>query len=175
MDRNIAFLKELQEELLSQPHDHQASPRFWTIGDYKMILVPDGYGDEVMVVDEDGDRKEIGVLDYAKEIIEEGNYDDRSDFEDFKYYVEVEDIHEVMHWIEENTKRISFMDFKKEFFVRENTMFLTKEEAKQHLEANSHHYSSEAHTYAMTAWRAPKVERLLQILETMDWDAFEKG
>jgi site-specific recombinase XerD len=53
--------------------------------------------------------------------------------------------------------------------------FLTKEEAKQHLEANSHHYSSEAHTYAMTAWRAPKVERLLQILETMDWDAFEKG
>ena len=31
-------------------------------------------------------------------------------------------------------------------------------------------YSERAHTYAMSAWRAPKVERLLQILETFDWD-----
>ncbi|AWD87966.1 MULTISPECIES: hypothetical protein [Bacillus] len=32
-------------------------------------------------------------------------------------------------------------------------------------------YIAEAHTYAMTAWRAPKVERLLKILETFDWSS----
>lgn len=52
-------------------------------------------------------------------------------------------------------------------------MFLTKEEAKQHLKVNHYHYTSKAHTYAMTAWRAPKVERLLKILETFDWDSIE--
>lgn len=26
-------------------------------------------------------------------------------------------------------------------------------------------------TYAMTAWRVPKVERLLNILENFDWDS----
>ncbi|QHZ46979.1 hypothetical protein [Bacillus sp. NSP9.1] len=35
-------------------------------------------------------------------------------------------------------------------------------------------YTKKVHTYAMTAWRAPKVQRLLSILETFDWDSFEK-
>ena len=30
--------------------------------------------------------------------------------------------------------------------------------------------TSEAHSYAMTAWRAPKVERLLNILSSTPWD-----
>jgi hypothetical protein len=49
-------------------------------------------------------------------------------------------------------------------------MFLTKQEAKDHIRLNHYHYTDEVHTYAMTAWRAPKVERLLNILETFDWD-----
>ena len=57
-----------------------------------------------------------------------------------------------------------------EHFIQPSTMFLTKAEAKQHIELNHYHYSERAHTYAMSAWRAPKVERLLQILETFDWD-----
>lgn len=52
-------------------------------------------------------------------------------------------------------------------------MFLTKAEAKRHIRLNKHHYTSEAHTYAMTALRAPKVERLLKILETFDWDSIK--
>lgn len=52
-------------------------------------------------------------------------------------------------------------------------MFLTKAEAKRHIRLNKHHYTSETHTYVMTAWRAPKVERLLNILETFDWKSIE--
>jgi hypothetical protein len=48
-------------------------------------------------------------------------------------------------------------------------MFLTKAEAKEHIEANHYHYTKEAHTWAMTAWRAPKVERLLKVLSEFDF------
>ncbi|WP_229263753.1 hypothetical protein [Cohnella cholangitidis] len=66
---------------------------------------------------------------------------------------------------------------KKEHFVRENTMFLTKAEAKWHIECNHYHFTDEVHTYAMTAWRAPKVERLLKILGEFDFQSLlgEKG
>lgn len=51
-----------------------------------------------------------------------------------------------------------------------DTMFLTQKEAEEHLRANDYHYSSDAHTYAMTAWRAPDVERLWKILQEVDWE-----
>lgn len=40
MHEDIKFLKELQNELKIQENDGQASPRYWTIGDYKMIPCP---------------------------------------------------------------------------------------------------------------------------------------
>jgi len=52
-------------------------------------------------------------------------------------------------------------------------MFLTKAEAKKHIQLNHYHYSPKAHTYAMTAWRAPTIERLLKILENFEWDKIE--
>ncbi|BEV37653.1 hypothetical protein BSB_07260 [Bacillus stercoris] len=48
--------------------------------------------------------------------------------------------------------------------IYQNIMFLTKVEAKQHIKQNHYHYMKKVHTYAMTAWRVPKVERLLKIL-----------
>ncbi|WP_232351005.1 hypothetical protein [Bacillus halotolerans] len=56
-------------------------------------------------------------------------------------------------------------------YIYQNTMFLTKAEAKEHIKQNHYHYTKKVHTYAMTAWRAPKVERLLKILETFDWSS----
>ena len=50
------------------------------------------------------------------------------------------------------------------------SLILTKAECKEHIEKNAHHYTSKAHTYAMTACRAAKVDRLLNLLSTMDWD-----
>ena len=39
------FLKELQHELLTQPTDGQASPKFWGIMEEREVGVPDGCGD----------------------------------------------------------------------------------------------------------------------------------
>ena len=60
-----------------------------------------------------------------------------------------------------------------EHFVHENTMFLTKKGAKEHLEINYYHYSKRAHTFAMTAWRSPQVEQLMKILENCDFDSMK--
>lgn len=49
-------------------------------------------------------------------------------------------------------------------------MFLTNREAKEHLKSNHYHYTSKAHTYAMTAWRSPQVEKLIHILQTADFE-----
>lgn len=37
MNQDIQFLKELQQELKYQDRDGQASPRFWTVGDYEWV------------------------------------------------------------------------------------------------------------------------------------------
>ncbi len=46
----------------------------------------------------------------------------------------------------------------------EKQLFLTEEDAKDHLERNHYHYSSDAHTYVNYAWRAPKLEAFLLAL-----------
>ena len=53
--------------------------------------------------------------------------------------------------------------------IYENTMFLTQKDAEDHLKANYYHYSEDAHTYAMTAWRSNRVEKLINILQSVDF------
>lgn len=55
-------------------------------------------------------------------------------------------------------------------FMYPNTMFLTEKEAREHLERNHYHYSEDAHTYCMVAWRSPEVEKLWKILRETKWD-----
>lgn len=59
-------------------------------------------------------------------------------------------------------------------FMYPNTMFLTEKEARKHLERNYYHYSEDAHTYCMVAWRSPEVEKLWKILRETKWDCKDK-
>ena len=54
------------------------------------------------------------------------------------------------------------------------TMFLTLREAEEHLKANYYHYTPQAHTYGMCAWRSPEVAQLIKLLHTVDFDELEK-
>lgn len=67
-----------------------------------------------------------------------------------------------LDWIKEHYDEDAYLTpVREEHFIQQSTMFLTKAEAKQYIELNHYHYSERAHTYAMSAWRAPKaVERL---------------
>jgi len=170
-NKDVQFLKELQDELRTQENDGQAAPRFWVIMDYEWQVTAEGYHDRVMICD-----PEIGETLEAKEYVS-WVFDNLSDLalteKDIKTLKE--DVSsgkyseaDIIAWAEDRWCDVFYE--KSVPVIQPNTMFLTKQEAKYHLEANSHHYSDKAHTYAMTALRAPKVERLLKILETFDWD-----
>ncbi len=175
MNEDIEFLKELQNELKTQENDCQAAPRFWVIRDYKYDVTEKGYHDRVHVYDTYGADGGYEVEEFAKLILEGGSSCDLSSDEldelrsitaEYSIFRESN----LLDWFEEKTD--ATIVFEKEVSViKQNTLFLTKQEAKDHLKCNSHHYSNNAHTYAMTAWRAPKVARLLTILETFDWDS----
>lgn len=51
----------------------------------------------------------------------------------------------------------------------EGTFFLTLRDAQEHIRLNHYHYKN-PHTYAMTAFRSPSFEKLLGILQTVNWD-----
>lgn len=175
-EKDIEFLKELQQELKTQETDHQASPRFWVIKDYRMVPASEKYdsGDEERFFN-DGDHVTFHKFSDLKEFLEEyycGEIDEDQELR-VLVYDESERFDELWEYVESNLNNDGYFDtafMKEEGFIVSDTMFLTKEEAKNHLKLNHYHYTSKAHTYAMTAWRAPKVERLLNILETFDWE-----
>lgn len=113
----------------------------------------DEYVNEIL----NGERK----VDFTEELIEE--LDDS-----FELYGPGD----VLEWIQNHTDDNVHLIYEKETdFIVPDTLFLTKKEAKKHIELNRHHYTDNIHTYAMTALRSPVVEQLLNILETFDWDS----
>lgn len=177
MNKDIQFLKELQQELKTQETDGNAAPRFWVIKDYRFVPGNDKYdsGHEERIFN-DGDHVKFHNFSDLKEFLEDYYGEEIEEDESLVSLIndESENFDELWEYVETNLNDDGFFDavfVKEEEFIVPDTMFLTKAEAKRHIESNRHHYTSKAHTYAMTAWRAPKVERLLNILETFDWEA----
>lgn len=174
---DVAFLKELQEELRTQDNDFQAATRFWTIMDYKTVLGNEDYDSghfEYFYNDNDGDYIEFHSTD-LKEFIKEYYEDEINEDKELRELLndDNESFSRLWEYVENNLNGEGYFGkvfVREEEFIVSDTMFLTKEEAERHLELNRHHYTEKAHTYAMTAWRAPKVERLFNILETFDWE-----
>lgn len=166
--KSITFLKELQKELRNQPHDCQASPRFWVIRDYQDFPCEEGYQDKTEVNWPDGDF--VGDFEELKEDVLGDDYDLSEEAkEDLDNLASAQD---AVDWIYKHFQNHSYIVYvQTRPFIIANTLFLTKKEAIQHIKANSHHYTSRVHTYAMTAWRSPEVEKLWNILEFFDWDA----
>lgn len=172
MKDDIHFLKDLQNELKTQDNDCQAAPRFWSIMDYKWVVTAEDYHDRTSIFFVN-DCETIELQQYVDDILEcEIDHDlEAGELEELEELVEYHSDTDIFEWINEKIDADCYLVYEKEeAFIAPNTMFLTKEEAKEHLRKNHYHYSPRAHIYAMTAWRAPKVERLLKILETFDWD-----
>jgi len=165
---DISFLRNLQEELKTQPHDSQAEPRYWAVAETKKI-----YGI-------DRDYGSDGCVLICKKINDEYMYDDDR-FEDAKEYLidneyftaeemeNVTDIETLCNFLEDEGYYCEWGYYKiEESLVSNQTgCFLAKSSCKRHIELNDYHYSN-PHTYAMTAWRNPEFERVLKILEKLE-------
>ena len=155
------ILAGIQEALLENERDRidvscQAAPVYYGIIDREKIVVPEGHHDLVEYYDADNccalDDEEIRQrIDEYMEITGDGDRD-----------------HAEAHW-HEAFDEIEAMHMAYRRFLVPDRMFLTRAEADAHLEANRYHYTDWAHSYAMTAWRSPQVERLIEVLHAADF------
>lgn len=189
------FLAELQKELNTQDTVGQANPRFWVIkGTEKLYHVDDADGYELYdeescdviaettkeicdfinenlleEINEDRVGKEYTVsfnqsfLGYDTIEIEWTEYDE----EQTEYLSSIDDIQE---WLSNHGYDYKVISYKIIPKIYEDTMFLTQKDAEDHLQANYYHYSEDAHTYAMTAWRSPRMSQLIKILQKVNWE-----
>lgn len=179
MKNDIKFLKELQKQMQYEDehdNDSQASPRFWVLRDSRTVPIHEDYADRTQYYHSDGDFTEFDTIEELQGFMERYYTDGLVSEEEFEYYIKNKnaDFEDLWDWVIKNHNEDGFfgeVPVKDEWFIVPNTMFLTKEEAKKHIELNHYHYTRKVHTYAMTAWRAPKVERLLKILNEFDFDS----
>lgn len=167
-----AFLKLLQSEMVNQENDGQASPRFWAVGDYKWVPSDEENAERSLIFTYD-DCEATEIEDYINNLEESGEYDE-DQIKEVREKLEYDSPDDVLDWIKENvTDECHLVYEREEHVVKTSTFFLTKREAKEHIERNHYHYTSKVHTYAMTAWRSPQVETLYKILETFDWSVLD--
>lgn len=184
---DLGFLEQLQHELNTQPHLCQADPRFWVIRDYyyreaaendeidAVELFEDGEGEtmslEEAVMRAYKDELDFGGEDHAREWLED-NWLELDESGNVKgRYATISDI--TFRNVIENYAKHNMLDcvfLTKHWKIVADTMFLTLREAEDHLETNYYHYTNEARTYAMTAWRSPDVAQLIKLLHEVDFN-----
>lgn len=178
---DIQFLKDLQKQIRwesENDYDMQASPRFWVIMDYRISPgnedCDNGYMERYW---NNGDHCAFKNFEELKQFIEDDYAENDEEVpEDLQEALDSNDFDSLWELVHEDYNEDGFYSeifVKEEEYIVPNTLFLTKEEAKRHLVVNGHNLSSKAHTYAMTALRAPKVERLVKILNEFDFDSLE--
>lgn len=174
---DVKFLKQLKEDIINGDHVCQAHPRFWVIKDYKEEVVPEGCGEKTIIV---GDGESYSLKEFKEYVIK--NYDEEIPDEDVMEFIEaindcqdLEDIRDVTNNYEiTNLNYYYEVDVVNKPFISSQTgAFLTKEDAEAHLKANYYHYSDKAHVYALTGWRNPRFEKLLDIVLNTNWEELE--
>lgn len=177
---DIEFLKDLQHEMLTQDTVCQASPRFWVVMQTVRDYWVDDSVDGVCIFDTDASENVFeGELEDLAEWLKE-NFDVITKCECHFGDLEIEceddkefylmNVSEIKDFFDEyDYKRYSICNYRDREEIAQDTMFLTLRECREHIERNKHHYTK-PHTYAMTAWRSPQVEKLYKILENTNWD-----
>lgn len=163
------FLAELAKELNTQDNAATRNP-IWCIMDKEIVLVPDDYGDFKVVTDSE---RTITLEDFADEMAE--NVPEALEPEVQEAICMCDDTVELRDALETYTSEdpndyILFDARREERICRDSTGFLTKKSAEEHLKQNAHHYSYEARVYALSAWRNPVFERLIDIIKTTNWE-----
>lgn len=124
MNQDIQLLKDLQTELKTQDHGSQAAPWFWSIGNYKWVRTSDDDAERYSVyIPEDGESYELESC--LKDIKKNDELSSEA----------VEDIEceaSALDWIHEYVDSGADLIPETEVhYIYQNTMFLTKAEAKE--------------------------------------------
>ena len=185
------FLRKLQMEMNTQDNCATIDPRFWVIKGSEKVRDsdnPDSYGlihkaetvaedakstctylNDNILSDCDLDRTDCKIETcehlgaFYEFVLKYKNCDGEDDCE----YLDVGDLNEFLH--DHGYDELEVIGISTREIIYPNTMFLTEKDAREHLKANHYHYSEDAHTYCMSAWRSPVVEQLWKILQEVQW------
>ena len=171
----ITFLKELQKEMNTQDDFGQATPRYWVIRDYgemcgQELNNPDGY--ILYCVDDFEEVCRFQSTIFGEMCIEKvvefflECYPDDFEKGDFELVYDVDSLKDLL---EEKGYKDSFNIIEYEIYPKYSGFFLTHKAAETHLKENAHHYSADATTYAMTAWRNDEAYMLYRFLQSVDF------
>ena len=172
-EEELLFLKAFQTERNTQDTVCQASPRYWVIKGSKTVF-EDGIdeGEAIRINGECFYDVNTGEDFLDKDDLYFTEENELIVVNDGEEYV-VDDITSAFNVLSdilyEDDVEIGY--YEKVDIIYPNTMFLTHKECEEHLKEYGYNYSEDAHAYAMTAYRSPEVETLLNLLETVDWDS----
>lgn len=163
------FLAELAKELNTQDNAATRNP-IWCIMDKEIVFTPDGNGDFKVVTD---DERTMPLEDFADEIAEQVPEELAQEVNDAICLCDdTDELRAVLdNYTDEDPDDYRMYEADKEDRIcRDATGFLTKKSAEEHLRLNAHHYSNEARAYALSAWRNPVFERLINIIKNTNWE-----
>lgn len=195
---DIHFLLELQKEMNTQDTTETADPRYWVIKGSETCrndLEPDEYGllcdgselastmEETIKYLNENILPHCGDPEKNKCSIEPENplcssYEFVLNYKDFfgeedHDYLTREELNEFLS--DNGYSEVEVIGVAVRPVIYPNTMFLTEKAAREHLQKNDYHYSEDAHTYCMCAWRSPDVERLWKILREVRWGGIRQA
>lgn len=178
--RNIDFLIDLQHEMLTQDTVCQANPRFWVVQEKRRYYgIEEGFEDGTVVA-WDGET----VAENLKELyeyLEESEEDLDIEYceehiiinaDESECFYNIEDLVDYMRKDLNYNDGLDLVKYRDEYVIVSDTMFLTKRECEEHIRKNHYHYR-EPHSYAMTAWRSPQVEKLFDVIMNTNWNLYK--
>jgi hypothetical protein len=167
-DKDYKDLMELSKEYQTQENDCQAFPYLWEPS--SLHLVPDVNGEgEITKMYKDSEEytpqefAELNESDFDSFISEQAEIDEScSDIKcDDKRFNEVEK--DWIIYVELNDLADCIRTFNKEDESEHNPSFF-KSDVQEFIKNNWYHLGEKPHTYARTAWRMDRMEKLVSIL-----------
>ena len=195
---DIDFLKALQKERNTQDNCETADVRTWVIKDRNDTVTEEGHEDYYLLYDSENynnlDLKDIYDIlkalefetDYYTEelVIENLNFKNNiitfayagskvsisrdSDNED-GVIIKGMDVDELISFFNDNFYEIVIVNMRVGW--KHQFCFLTQKAAENYLKRKGHNHSKDAHTYCICTYEDPEIAKLMDIIESTDWDS----
>lgn len=168
------WLQEFQKELIQDRIDEtgSASPLYYAIHDNKEVVTAEGYEDSAQFYHEESCTAYDTIEDILRELDADEAETWAENYPDALTLTEdgtllVKDNDACIELLEDQGYTITYLQNVP--VIQPGTLFLTRQEAMRHLNSNRHHYTKDAVTYSMTAFRSPQYEHLIELLHQIDW------
>ena len=194
---DIDFLKALQKERNTQDNCETADVRTWVIKDRNDTVTEEGHEDYYLLYDSENcnnlDLKDIYDIlkalefetDYYTEELVIENLNFENDVITFTYFGRKSSISkdnnnkdgiimkgvcvgELISFFNDNFYEIVMVNMRVGW--KHQFCLLTQKAAENYLKRKGHNHSKDAHTYCICTYEDPEIAKLMDIIESTDWD-----